>query len=72
MTVSELFKKYDFESVLPHLDHLFVVNSGHNLLHRKLKMPVVFITTGPKVRQNLRIAISGLFLVGNTQAPPLI
>ena len=31
MTVSELFKKYDFESVLPHLDHLFVVNSGHNL-----------------------------------------
>ena len=31
MTVSELFKKYDFESILPHLDHLFVVNSGHNL-----------------------------------------
>ena len=31
MTVSELFKKYDFERVLPHLDHLFVVNSGHNL-----------------------------------------
>lgn len=31
MTVLELFRKYDFESVLPHLDHLFVVNSGHNL-----------------------------------------
>jgi len=31
MTVSELFKKYDFDCVLPHLDHLFVVNSGHNL-----------------------------------------
>ena len=31
MTVSELFKKYDFENVLPHLDYLFVVNSGHNL-----------------------------------------
>ena len=31
MTVSELFKKYDFDSVLPHLDHLFVVNSGRNL-----------------------------------------
>ena len=31
MTVLELFKKYDFESVLPHLDHLFVVNSGHHL-----------------------------------------
>ena len=31
ITVSELFKKYDFDSVLPHLDHLFVVNSGHNL-----------------------------------------
>ena len=31
MTVLDLFRKYDFESVLPHLDHLFVVNSGHNL-----------------------------------------
>ena len=28
MTVSELFKKYDFESILPHLNHLFMVNSG--------------------------------------------
>ena len=31
MTVLELFRKYDFESVLPHLDHLFVVNSRHHL-----------------------------------------
>ena len=31
MTVLELFRKYDFESQLPHLDHLFVVNSGHHL-----------------------------------------
>jgi hypothetical protein len=31
MTVLGLFKKYDFESVLPHLDHLFVVNSRHHL-----------------------------------------
>ena len=31
MTVLDLFRKYDFESVLPHLDHLFLVNSGHNL-----------------------------------------
>jgi hypothetical protein len=31
MTVLELFKKYDFESVLPHLDHLFEVNSKHHL-----------------------------------------
>ena len=31
MTVSELFKKYDFESVLPHFDHLFEVNSKHHL-----------------------------------------
>ena len=31
MTVLELFRKYDFESVLPHLDHLFVVNSKHHL-----------------------------------------
>ena len=31
MTVLELFRKYDYESVLPHLDHLFVVNSGHKL-----------------------------------------
>ncbi len=31
MTVLELYKEYDFESVLPHLDHLFVVNSKHHL-----------------------------------------
>ena len=31
MTVLELFRKYDFESVLPHFDHLFVVNSKHHL-----------------------------------------
>ena len=31
MTVLELFRKYDYESVLPHLDHLFVVNSKHHL-----------------------------------------
>ena len=31
MKVFELYKKYDFESVLPHLDHLFVVNSKHHL-----------------------------------------
>ena len=31
MTVLELFRKYDFESVFPHLDHLFVVNSKHHL-----------------------------------------
>ena len=31
MTVLELYKEYDFESVLPHLDHLFVVNSRHHL-----------------------------------------
>ena len=31
MKVLELFRKYDFESVLPHLDHLFVVNSRHHL-----------------------------------------
>ena len=31
MTVLELFKKYDCDSILPHLDHLFVVNSGHHL-----------------------------------------
>ena len=31
MIVLELFRKYDFESVVPHLDHLFVVNSKHHL-----------------------------------------
>lgn len=31
MRVVELFKKYDFESILPHFDHLFVVNSKHHL-----------------------------------------
>ena len=30
MTVSELFKKYDFESILPHLNHLFMENSGRH------------------------------------------
>ena len=51
MTVSELFKKYDFESILPHLNHLFMVNSA---------------------KQNLRIAISDLYLVGSIQVHPLI
>ena len=31
MTVLEIFKKYDFESVLPHLNHLFEVNSKHSM-----------------------------------------
>ena len=31
MTVLELFRKYDFESVIPHLNHLFVVNSKHSM-----------------------------------------
>ena len=31
MTVLDLFRKYDFESLLPHFDHLFVVNSKHHL-----------------------------------------
>ena len=30
MTVLELFRKYDFESILPHLNHLFEVNSGRH------------------------------------------
>ena len=31
LTVLELFRKYDFESVLPHFDHLFEVNSKYHL-----------------------------------------
>ena len=31
MTVLELFRKYDFESILPHFDHLFEVNSKYHL-----------------------------------------
>ena len=31
MTVLELFRKYDFESVIPHLNHLFEVNSKHSM-----------------------------------------
>ena len=31
MTVLELFRKYDYESVIPHLNHLFVVNSKHSM-----------------------------------------
>ena len=38
MTVSELFKKYDFDSVLPHLDHLFVVNSRHHLSDKSIEV----------------------------------
>ena len=49
MTVSELFKKYDFES-----------------------SSEVFIKNGPSARQNLRIAISDLYLVGSIQVLPLI
>ena len=44
MTVSELFKKYDFENVLPHLDHLFVVNSGHNLSSTQVENARSFYT----------------------------
>ena len=31
MTVSEIFKRNDFESVIPHLNHLFEVNSKHSM-----------------------------------------
>ena len=55
MTVSELFKKYDFESMT-----------------RVLRCSEVFIKNGPSARQNLRIAISDLYLVGSIQVLPLI
>ena len=38
MTVSELFKKYDFERVLPHLDYLFVVNSGRHFSNATIEV----------------------------------
>jgi len=38
MTVLELFRKYDFDSVLPHLDHLFVVNSKHHLSEASIEV----------------------------------
>ena len=38
MTVSELFRKYDFESVLPHFDHLFEVNSKHHLSDESIEV----------------------------------
>lgn len=38
MTVSELFKKYDFESILPHLNHLFMVNSGRHFSDASIKV----------------------------------
>lgn len=31
MTVLDLLRKYDFESVIPHLNHLFEVNSKHSM-----------------------------------------
>ena len=66
MTVSELFKKYDFESLLPHLEHLFMVNSGRHFSEGS----EVFIKNGPSAKQNLRIAISDLYLVGSIQVLP--
>lgn len=38
MTVLELFRKYDFDSVLPHLDHLFVVNSGRHFADASIEV----------------------------------
>ena len=38
MTVLELLRKYDFESVLPHLDHLFEVNCKHHLSDASIKV----------------------------------
>ena len=38
MTVLELFRKYDFKNVLPHLDHLFVVNSKHHLSEASIEV----------------------------------
>ena len=38
MTVSELFKKYDFESILPHLNHLFMVNSGRHFTDASIEV----------------------------------
>ena len=38
MTVLELFRKYNYESVLPYLDHLFVVNSKHHLSDASIKV----------------------------------
>ena len=38
MTVSELFKKYDFESLLPHLEHLFMVNSGRHFSEASIEV----------------------------------
>ena len=38
MKVLELFRKYDFKNVLPHLDHLFVVNSKHHLSEASIEV----------------------------------
>jgi hypothetical protein len=38
VTVLELFRKYDYESVFPHFDHLFVVNSGHHLSDENIEV----------------------------------
>ncbi len=37
-TVLDLFRKFDFGSILPHLDHLFVVNSKHHLSDASIKV----------------------------------
>ena len=72
MTVSELFKKYDFESILPHLNHLFMVNSGRHFSEASIRCSGIFINIGPNVKQNLRIATFDLPLAGNIPVLPLI
>lgn len=70
MTVSELFKKNDFESILPHLNHLFMVNSGRHFSDASIEVFRGLYKNGPSAKQSQRIAISGLFLVGSTPVHP--
>ena len=71
MTVSELFKKYDFESLLPHLNHLFMVNSGRHFSEASIEVFRNLINIGSNVRQSQQSAISDLYLVGSIQVLPL-
>ena len=50
MTVSELFKKYDFESILPHLNH-----------HRHIRLVSRWEHTSPSIDMNCHVKEKNVF-----------
>ena len=61
MTVSELFKKYDFESILPHLNHLFMVNSGRHFSDTHIRLVSRWEHTSPSIDMNCHVKEKNVF-----------